>query len=144
MATKLFRVLTYGQAKSIMKLHESDHVIKRDKSSSTRPIPPHLAGCWRMTLWPCSLVSSHEKLKTKIYIHLRKLIDAKKFKIGILEKKFTWKLISFRQSNFFLQSFLIRSLSLTKISKMILTQFYAMLQFYTHSIPSENQWDQGE
>ena len=131
MATKLFRVLTYGQAKPIMKLHESDHVIKRDhvsnwklnKSSSTRPIPPHLVGCWRMTLWPCSLVSSHEKLETKIYIYLRKLIDAKIFNIDILEKKFTWKLISFRQSNFFLQTFLIKGLSLTNISKMILTQF---------------------
>ena len=74
MATKLWRVLTYGEAKTIMKLYESDHVITRGHvsngklniSSSTRPIPPHLAGWWGMTLWPCSLERSHKKFKTKI------------------------------------------------------------------------------
>ena len=39
---------------------------KLNISSSIRPIPPHLAVWWRMTLWPCSLVRSHEKFKTKI------------------------------------------------------------------------------
>ena len=51
---------------------------------------------------------------------------------GILEKISTQKLISFRQSNLFLQSFLMQSLSLSKISDMILTQFKAMLQFHAH------------
>ena len=41
-------------------------------------------------------------------------------------------MISFRQYNSFLQSFLIQSLSLTKISNMLLTQFQAMLQFYVN------------
>ena len=52
MATKLYRVPTCGEAKPIMKLHESDHVIARGHvsnrklniSSSTRPISSHLAG----------------------------------------------------------------------------------------------------
>ena len=73
MATKRYRVLTYGEAKPIMKLHESNHVIARGHmlsrklniSSSTRPISPHLAGWWGMTLWLCSLVRSHENFKTK-------------------------------------------------------------------------------
>ena len=51
---------------------------------------------------------------------------------GILEKISTQKLISFRQSNLFLQSFLMQSSSLSKISNMILTQFKAMLQFHAH------------
>ena len=34
--------------------------------SSSRPIPADLAGWLSMTLWPCSLVGSHEKLKTNI------------------------------------------------------------------------------
>ena len=55
----------------------------------------------------------------------------KKIKIGILENKFTRKLILFKQSNLLLQSFLIQNLCLTKISNMILTQFQAILQFYT-------------
>ena len=38
---------------------------------------------------------SYEKFKTKMSIHLQKLINAKKFKIGIFENKFTRKLISF-------------------------------------------------
>ena len=67
-------VLTYGEVKSIMKLHKSDRLITRGHvsnwklniSSSTRPIPPHLTGWWRGTLWRCSLVRSHEKFKTKI------------------------------------------------------------------------------
>ena len=67
----------------------------------------------------------------------------KKFKIGILKNKFTQKLISFRQSNLFLQSFPIKSLSLTKISNMILTQVQAVLQFYTRLKHCENQ-NQGE
>ena len=41
--------------------------------------------------------------------------------IGILENKFTQKLILFMQSNLFLQSFLIQNLSPTKIYNMILT-----------------------
>ena len=56
----------------------------------------------------------------------------KKFKIGILENKFTRRLLSFKQSNLFLQSFVIKSLSRNKTSNIILTQFQAMLQFYTH------------
>ena len=48
MATKLCRVLMYGEAKSILKLLNSDHMIARghvsdsklNVSSSTRPIPP--------------------------------------------------------------------------------------------------------
>ena len=56
----------------------------------------------------------------------------KKIKTGILENKFKRKFISFRQSNLFLQGFLIKCLSLTRISNMILTQFQAMLQFYIH------------
>ena len=150
MATKLCWVLTYGEAKPIKNLHESDHMITRGHvsnwklniSSSTGPIPPHLAGWWGMTFWPCSLVRLQEKVKMKIYIHLWKLIHAKKFKIGILENKFTPKLISFRQSNLFLENFLIKNLSLTKISNMILTQFQAMLQFYTH-LKHKKTRDQG-
>ena len=44
------------------------------------------------------------------------------------KKKLTRKLISLKQSNLFLQSFLIQNF-LTKTSNMILTQFQAMLQF---------------
>ena len=51
---------------------------------------------------------------------------------GILEKISTQKLTSFRQSNLFLQSFPMQSLSLSKIFNMILTQFKAMLQFHAH------------
>ena len=51
---------------------------------------------------------------------------------GILEKISTKKLTSFRQFNLFLQSFPMQSLSLSKISNMILTQFKAMLQFHAH------------
>ena len=51
---------------------------------------------------------------------------------GILEKISTQKLTSFRQFNLFLQSFPMQSLSLSKISNMILTQFKAMLQFHAH------------
>ena len=64
-------------------------------------------------------------------------------KIGILENKFTQKLILFRQSSLFLQSFLIKSLSLAKISKMILAQVQAMLQFYTH-LKHQKTKDRGE
>ena len=47
MVTKHCMVLTYGEAKPVMKLHESDHVIRRyhmsncklNISSSARPIP---------------------------------------------------------------------------------------------------------
>ena len=69
------RVLTNGEAKPIMKLQESDHVITRGHVSnwklnisfSTRSIPPHLAGWWGMTLWPCNhLRSKKKKFKTKI------------------------------------------------------------------------------
>ena len=67
----------------------------------------------------------------------------KKFKIGILNNKFTQKLISLRQSNLLLQSFPIKSLSLTKISNMILTQFQAVLQFCTHLKHCENQRSRG-
>ena len=129
MATKICRVLT------VMKLNKFDHVTtggqvtnwKLNTSSSTRSIPQHLAEWWRRTLWPCSLVRSQEKFKTKIY--LPKLIHAKNVKTGILDNKFTRKLISFSQSNLFLKSSLIKSLSLTKVYSMILTQFQAMLQF---------------
>ena len=52
MATNFCRGLTYGEAKLIMKLHESDHVVTRGHvsnqklniSSSIMSIPPHLAG----------------------------------------------------------------------------------------------------
>ena len=52
MATNFCRVLTHGEAKLIMKLHESDHVITRGQvsnrklniSSSIMSISPHLAG----------------------------------------------------------------------------------------------------
>ena len=128
MATKLFRVLTYGQAKPIMKLHESDHVIKRDhvsnwklnKSSSARPIPGRVLTYDSLTMQSCKF--TRKAWNENLYLSA-KINRAKIFKIDILEKKFTWKLISFRQSNFFLQTFLIKALSLTKISKMILTQF---------------------
>ena len=76
-------------------------------------------------------------------MHLLKLTHAKKFKIGILKNKITRKLISFRQSNLFLQSFSIKSLSLTKISNMILTHFQAVLQFYTLLKHWENQRSRG-
>ena len=39
---------------------------KLNISSSARPMQPHLLGWWGMTLWPWSLVRSHEKLKTEI------------------------------------------------------------------------------
>ena len=67
----------------------------------------------------------------------------KKIKISILENKFMRKLISLRQSNLFLQSFLIKSLSLTKTSNMILTQLQAILQFYIH-LKHQKTRDQGE
>ena len=66
-------------------------------------------------------------LNTKIYpreglgtLSSAKINPAKKLicKIGILENSFARKLISFRQSNEFLQSFLIQSLSLTKTSRL--------------------------
>ena len=144
MVTKICRVLT------VMKLHKFDHVTtwgqvtnwKLNTSSSTRSIPQHLAEWWRRTLWPCSLVRSQEKFKTKIWIYLPKLTHAKNVKTGILENKLTRKLISFRQSNLFLKSSLIKSLSLTKIYSMILTQFQAMLQFYTH-LKHQKTRDQG-
>ena len=64
------------------------------------------------------------------FFHLWRLINPKKFKIETLENKFTRKLILFRQSTLFLQSFLLQRLSLTKISNIILTQFQAVLQLY--------------
>ena len=68
------------------------------------------------------------KLKFKLKLNSSAKINPRnKFKIDILENKLTRKLISFRQSNLFFQSFLIKSLSLTKISNMVLTQFQAML-----------------
>ena len=67
-ATKICRVLT------VMKLHKFDHMTTRgqvtnwklNNSSSTRSIPQHSAEWWRRTLWPCSLVRSQQKFKTKI------------------------------------------------------------------------------
>ena len=55
MAIKLCRILMHGEAKPLMKSNISDHVItkshvanwKLNISSSTRPIPPDLAGWWR-------------------------------------------------------------------------------------------------
>ena len=67
----------------------------------------------------------------------------KKFKIDILQNKSTQKLISFRQCNLILQSFLVKGLSLTEISNMILTQFQAMFQFYPH-IKHQKTTNQGE
>ena len=76
---KLCNGLTYGEAKPIMKWHNSDHIIIRDHvpnwksdiSSSTKSALPELAGRWRMVAeshsWSymplCSLVRSHEKFK---------------------------------------------------------------------------------
>ena len=73
MATRFCRVLTYGETKPMNK-QQSDHVITRGHVSnwklnifsSSRPIPADLAGWLSMTLWPCSLVGSHEKLKANI------------------------------------------------------------------------------
>ena len=53
---KLCRGLTYGEAKPIMKSHNFDDVITKDRvsnwkfniSSSTKSIPPDLAGRWLM------------------------------------------------------------------------------------------------
>ena len=71
-----------------------------------------------------------------------KINPRKKFRIGILENKFKSELISFRQSSLFLQSFLIQSLSLTKICNMIITQF----QCWNFALPKKHQKtrDQGE
>ena len=131
-----------GVARMWFRDHKKPHV-KLKISSSRSSIPPLLAGWWRMTFWPRSLVSSHEKFKAKIWIFRWRLIHAKKFNIGILENKFRRKLISFRQSNLFFQSFLIKSLSLTKIPNMILIQFQAMLQSYTH-LKHQKARNQGE
>ena len=87
-------------------------------------------------------VTRSQNLKRKCKFISEWLIHIKKFKINILENKFTPKLISFRQSNLFLENFLIKNLSLTKISNMILTQFQAMLQFYTH-LKHKKTRDQG-
>ena len=68
--------------------------------------------------------------KKNIKFYLREvlgILSSKKNKIGILQNKFTRKLLSSRQSSLFLQSFLIQNVPLTKI----LTQSQAMLQFYT-------------
>ena len=67
----------------------------------------------------------------------------KKFKTDILQNKSTQKLISFRQCNLILQSFLVKGLSLTEISNLILTQFQAMFQFYTH-LKHQKTRDEGE
>ena len=83
--------------------------------------------------------NSDRKKNTKFYsrevlgiLSSAKIVPRKKkIKIGILENKFTQKLISFKQFSLFLQGFLIKNLCITKISNMILTQFQAMLQFYT-------------
>ena len=83
--------------------------------------------------------NSDRKKNTKFYsrevlgiLSSAKIVPRKKkIKIGILENKFTQKLISFKQFSLFLQGFLIQNLCITKISNMILTQFQAMLQFYT-------------
>ena len=82
MTTKPWRVLTYGKTKPIVKLHGSDNMIARGHvsdrklniSSSRRPIPAYLAGCWsmvtgshpwsHMALWLCKLIRSYEKYTT--------------------------------------------------------------------------------
>ena len=74
---KLCRGLTYGEAKPIMKSHNFDDVTTKDRvsnwkfniSSSTKSIPPDLAGRWLMVTgshpWShmslCSVARSHEK-----------------------------------------------------------------------------------
>ena len=74
MTTKLCRVLAYGEAKPIMKLQNSDHVIGRGHVStwkmnkieniffSTRPIPPGLAKWWHGNRKPP--MESHDSLTT--------------------------------------------------------------------------------
>ena len=84
MAIELCRVLTYAEAKPIMKLNDSDHMIKSGHlshwklniSSSARFVHPDLVGWWRMmtgshswghmTLWIRSLAKSYKIFKTKI------------------------------------------------------------------------------